>query len=104
MHWTDVQWTADFRSGILLAVSGAAADKGSCLGQGQSKERSAMDQVTLLAPHAKDGSNRKPTVLYTSDGYLSVRFRQLKAAAPDNGWLLVGIVQFAGHIWVSVVY
>src|SRR4051794_8823803 len=63
-----------------------------------------MDQVTLLAPHAKNGSNRHPTVLYTDDGSLSARYRQLTAVDSDNGSLLMGIVQFTGHLWVSVVY
>jgi hypothetical protein len=63
-----------------------------------------MDQVALLAPHATNGSPKHPTVLSSNDGYLSARFRQLKPVEADTGPLLQGIVQFTGHLWVTVVY
>jgi hypothetical protein len=63
-----------------------------------------MDQQTLLAAPATNGSHKQPTVLAADDGYVTARFRQLTPADDANGDLLQAIVHFKDARWITLVF
>jgi hypothetical protein len=64
-----------------------------------------MDQLTLLAAPATNGSHKQPTVLTADDGcYVSARFRELTPIDAAAGRLLQAVVQFTNVRWVSLVF